>query len=99
VAVAGIHSPIGIPALVRWPAPQVPAAPRFVRPVRRPRIRAARRARLLEQARRVFEAPFVVVSHGTEADPVLGIRNGRRGVVKKLKRRVQGLMDTGWADW
>jgi len=28
-----------------------------------------------EQARRIFEAPFVVVSHGTEADPVLNYGN------------------------
>jgi len=28
-----------------------------------------------EQARRLFEAPFVVVSHGTEADPVLNYAN------------------------
>lgn len=28
-----------------------------------------------EQARRVFEAPFVLVSHGTEADPVLNYGN------------------------
>jgi hypothetical protein len=29
----------------------------------------------VEQARRLFEAPFVVVSHGTEADPVLNYGN------------------------
>jgi hypothetical protein len=29
----------------------------------------------VELARRVFEAPFVVVSHGTEADPVLNYGN------------------------
>jgi hypothetical protein len=29
----------------------------------------------LEQARRLFEAAFVVVSHGTEADPVLNYGN------------------------
>ncbi|HTV63275.1 MAG TPA: MEKHLA domain-containing protein [Verrucomicrobiae bacterium] len=29
----------------------------------------------LELARKVFEAPFVVVSHGTEADPVLNYGN------------------------
>ena len=28
-----------------------------------------------EQARRLFESPFVVVSHGTEADPVLNYGN------------------------
>ena len=28
-----------------------------------------------EQARRLFESPFVVVSHGTEADPVLNYAN------------------------
>jgi MEKHLA domain len=28
-----------------------------------------------EQARRVFEAPFVVVSHGTQADPILNSAN------------------------
>lgn len=28
-----------------------------------------------EQARRLFEAPFVVVSHGTEADPILNYGN------------------------
>ena len=29
----------------------------------------------LDQARRVFEAPFVVVSHGTQADPILNSAN------------------------
>jgi hypothetical protein len=29
----------------------------------------------VEQARRLFESPFVVVSHGTEADPVLNYAN------------------------
>ena len=29
----------------------------------------------VEQARRLFESPFVVVSHGTEADPVLNYGN------------------------
>jgi len=29
----------------------------------------------VEQARRLFEAPFVVVSHSTEADPVLNYAN------------------------
>ena len=29
-----------------------------------------------ELARRVFEAPFVIVSHGTESDPVLNYGNG-----------------------
>ena len=28
-----------------------------------------------DQARRLFEAPFVVVSHGTEADPILNYGN------------------------
>ena len=28
-----------------------------------------------EQARRLFESPFVVVSHGTEADPILNYGN------------------------
>ncbi len=28
-----------------------------------------------EQSRRVFEAPFVVVSHGTQADPILNSAN------------------------
>ncbi len=28
-----------------------------------------------DQARRVFEAPFVVVSHGTQADPILNSAN------------------------
>lgn len=28
-----------------------------------------------EQARRLFEAPFVVLSHGTEADPILNYGN------------------------
>jgi len=30
-----------------------------------------------EQAARLFQAPFVVVSHGTEADPVLAYGNAR----------------------
>ena len=29
----------------------------------------------VEQARRLFESPFVVVSHGTEADPILNYGN------------------------
>ncbi|MFM7293181.1 MAG: MEKHLA domain-containing protein [Planctomycetia bacterium] len=41
----------------------------------------------LEQARRVFEAPFVVVSHGTEADPVLNYGN----------RTALGLWEMTWA--
>ena len=35
----------------------------------------SRDASTVEQARRLFEAPFVVVSHGTEADPVLNYAN------------------------
>ena len=34
-----------------------------------------RDASAADQARRVFEVPFVVVSHGTEADPVLNYGN------------------------
>lgn len=34
-----------------------------------------RDASAVEQARRLFESPFVVVSHGTEADPVLNYAN------------------------
>ena len=41
-----------------------------------------------EQARRVFEAPFVVVSHGTEADPVLNYGN----------RTALGLWEMPWQD-
>jgi len=35
----------------------------------------SRDASAADQARRVFEVPFVVVSHGTEADPVLNYGN------------------------
>lgn len=42
----------------------------------------------LEQARRLFEAPFVVVSHGTEADPVLNYGN----------RTALGLWEMAWAE-
>lgn len=34
-----------------------------------------RRGSAAEQAERLFQAPFVVVSHGTEADPVLNYGN------------------------
>jgi len=36
-----------------------------------------RRGTAAEQAERLFRAPFVVVSHGTEADPVLDYGNAR----------------------
>ena len=36
---------------------------------------AANDAELAEQARRLFEAPFVVVSHGTQDDPILNYGN------------------------
>ena len=35
----------------------------------------AREGSALEQARALFEAPFVVVSHGTETDPILNYGN------------------------
>ncbi|MFM7248542.1 MAG: MEKHLA domain-containing protein [Planctomycetaceae bacterium] len=42
-----------------------------------------------EEARRLFEAPTVVVSHGTEADPVLNYGN----------RRALALWETAWGDF
>ena len=36
-----------------------------------------RQGSAVEQAARLFHAPFVVVSHGTEADPVLNYGNAR----------------------
>ena len=42
-----------------------------------------------EEARRLFEADVVVVSHGTEADPVLNYGN----------RRALGLWETDWRDF
>jgi hypothetical protein len=41
-----------------------------------------------ELSRRIFEAPFVLVSHGTEADPILNYGN----------RRALTLWETNWAD-
>ena len=35
----------------------------------------ARAGTAAEQAERLFQAPFVVVSHGTEADPILNYGN------------------------
>lgn len=42
----------------------------------------------LELAQRVFEAPFVLVSHGTEADPVLNYAN----------RAALALWEMSWAE-
>ncbi|MFM7077674.1 MAG: MEKHLA domain-containing protein [Planctomycetaceae bacterium] len=42
-----------------------------------------------DEARRLFEAPTVVVSHGTEADPVLNYGN----------RRALALWETAWGDF
>lgn len=42
-----------------------------------------------EEARRLFEVPFVVVSHGNEADPVLNYGN----------RRALDLWETDWNDF
>ncbi|MEW6332312.1 MAG: MEKHLA domain-containing protein [Pseudomonadota bacterium] len=43
----------------------------------------------LEQARALYEAPFVVASHGTEADPVFNYAN----------RAALALFETGWTDF
>jgi hypothetical protein len=42
----------------------------------------------VELAQKVFAAPFVLVSHGTEADPVLNYGN----------RAAQGLWEMSWAE-
>ena len=38
---------------------------------------ASREGSPAEQAERLFQSPFVVVSHGTQADPVLNYGNAR----------------------
>ena len=43
----------------------------------------------VEQARALFEAPFVAASHGTEADPVFNYAN----------RAALTLFETAWADF
>jgi hypothetical protein len=43
----------------------------------------------MEQARALYEAPFVVASHGTEADPVFNYAN----------RAALALFETGWTDF
>ena len=82
---AGLKDAVGVDALLErretrqeWRRPEAVAHAQvlldsFARCVGRELL--PRDTPALEQARMLFEAPFVVVSHGTEADPVLNYGN------------------------